>query len=178
MPKTFHIIFFSLIILFSAGCKKNHVPSDEQQIFFQMDYINYAWGYQHYGFLIDAEGYILTYDNPEKWNFTDSNYNLTDDQMAENISMCMKSGVKLPVEEVAKYAAFISNIASSKITAIRNSGADAGSLQFICYRFRENSPVYRGSLIKMEGDFSCENLNFYSKKVIAWMKDINENLPQ
>ena len=28
----------------------------------------------------------------------------------------------------------------------------------------------------MEGDFTCENLNFYSKKIFIWLKNINDNL--
>jgi hypothetical protein len=30
----------------------------------------------------------------------------------------------------------------------------------------------------MDGDFTCENLNFFSKKVVTWMKDIHERLPR
>jgi hypothetical protein len=30
----------------------------------------------------------------------------------------------------------------------------------------------------MEGDFTCENLNFYSKKVAAWMREINNSLTE
>ena len=33
-----------------------------------------------------------------------------------------------------------------------------------------------GCLIKMEGDFTCENLNFFSKKVSAWLKNIHGSL--
>ena len=28
----------------------------------------------------------------------------------------------------------------------------------------------------MEGDFTCENLNFYSKKVFMWLKNIYDDL--
>ena len=42
--------------------------------------------------------------------------------------------------------------------------------------FPENPGTYKGYLIKMEGDFTCENLNFFTKKVITWLKNINDTL--
>ena len=170
------IILITLLVLFITGCKKNYVISDKQAILFQLEYINYAWGYQHNGFIIDNEGNVLTYSNPEDWNFPDNDFSLSESQVADNIGNCIQSGKKIPKEELQKYTNYIKNIASSKVTAIKNVAADAGSLEFICYQFSESTGMYKGYLIKMEGDFTCENLNFYSKKVAAWMKDINNNL--
>lgn len=170
-----------ILLLLSAlsfeSCKeKPHIINLEQVILFQMDYINFAWGYHHHGFMIDSDGRILTYENPEKWNFADDNLILTEDQIAENISMCRILPERIPLETLNKYSSYINNIAGSKITARRQTGADAGTLQFICYKFSGNSMMYKGFLIKTEGDFTEENLNFYSKKVVSWMKEINENI--
>lgn len=173
------IIVFILLLfpaLSSESCREKSIISHEQGILFQMDYVNYAWGYHHYGFMIDSDGRILTYENPEKWNFPDDNLILTEDQIAENISMCRISGEKIPAETLNKYTSYIDNIAGSKVTARRQTGADAGTLQFICYKFSGNSMMYKGFLIKTEGDFTAENLNFYSKKVVSWMKEIGENI--
>jgi hypothetical protein len=170
------IILITLIILFITGCKKNYIISNKQVILFQFEYINYAWGFQHTGFFVDNEGNILTYNNPENWNFTDNDFKISDSQVAENISKCVQTGKKIPKDELHKYSNFINNIASSKVTALKNVAADAGSLKYICYQFSESTGTYKGSLIKMEGDFTCENLNFYSKKVVIWMRDINNAL--
>ena len=83
-----------------------------------------------------------------------------------------------PKGEILKYSAYINNIASSKVTALKNVGADAGSYEYICYQYSENNAIYKGSLIKMEGDFTCENLNFFSKKVVSWMQDISNSLSE
>lgn len=171
-------LVFIFILFSSAGCKKNSVISHEQEILFQFEYVNYAWGYQHNGFIINSKGEILVYNNPDHWNFPDNNFNLTADQVTENLSACTATGKKISPEELQKYTGYIKNIASSRVTAPKNEGADAGSLEFICYQFSENTLSYKGYIIKMEGDYTCENLNFYSKKVTAWLKDINNNLPQ
>ncbi|MCX6253659.1 MAG: hypothetical protein NTV31_04190 [Bacteroidia bacterium] len=172
------IVLITLTVLFITGCKKNYVISDNQTILFQVDYINYAWGYQHHGTIIDNEGNVLTYNNPEDWNFPDDDLGLSESQVAENINKCIQTSKKIPKEELQRYAKYIKNIASSKVTALKNVAADAGSLEYICYQFSESTGMYKGYLIKMEGDFTCENLNFYSKKVAAWMREINNSLTE
>lgn len=166
------ILFLALII---TGCKKNTAINEKQAILFQVDYVNYAWGYQHNGIIIDNEGNVLSYKNPQEWNFQDEELNITDRQVHDNMSYCLNTGEKIPGEELKKYSGYIKNISSSKVTAPKNVAADAGSMEFICYRYSEQSGTYKGTLIKKEGDFTCENLNFYSKKVSAWLKNIYDS---
>lgn len=171
--KTFSILIAVLLI---SGCKKNIVINKKQAILFQVDYVNYAWGYQHTGFIIDNAGNILTYRNPQNWNFPDKDLNMSESQVLSNLESCVKTGEKIPSEELRKNASYIKNISSSKITAMKNVAADAGSLEYLCFQFSENSGTYKGTLIKMEGDFTCENLNFFSKKVAVWLKNIKETV--
>lgn len=169
------LLFFVSTVLLIPGCKKNNIISEKQAILFQAEYINYAWGYQHNGIIIDNEGNVLTYSNPENWNFADRDFNIDETLVNENIRNCEISSIRIPSDELQKYAGYIKNISASKVTALKNVAADAGSLQYICYQFSEKSGNYKGSLIKMEGDFTCENLNFFSKRVSAWLKDIYDS---
>jgi hypothetical protein len=176
--KKISIIILTLLLLSGTGCKKSAAPLNDSKLLFQMEYVNYAWGYQHSGYLIDGDGNILTFNNPENWNFPDVNYILTGDQVAQDISRCSISGEKVSMEELKKFSAYIDNISQSKVSAIKNTGADAGTIQFICYRYSARDDTYRGTLLKMEGDFTCENLNFYSKKIVSWMKEVGNSFHQ
>ncbi len=167
---------FSLTILLLTGCKKSFTASEKNVVLFQYDYINYAWGYQHKGFFIDNKGNVLEYNNPEDWNFPGDDFILSEKLIAENLASCVLSDIKISEEELQKYISYIKNITSSKVTAIKNVAADAGTSKYTCFQYLENTDNYKGYLIKMEGDFTCENLNFFSKRVVLWMKDISNNL--
>jgi hypothetical protein len=169
-------IFFFIIALFATGCKKNNVINENQAVLFQVEYVNYTLGYQHSGFIIDNKGNVLTFSNPENWNFPDKELTISESQVRENIIKCSISGKKVPPDELRKYAGYIKNISSSKVTALKNVAADEGSVQYLCYQFSNKSGIYKGYLIKMEGDFTCENLNFFSKKVSMWLKNIHGTL--
>ena len=176
MKNIFILIPLISFALLMTGCKKNYVLNEKQVILFQYDYVNYASGYFHEGFYVDEEGDIMYYRNPDNWNFHAEDYNLTASQLTENLSRCTKSDIKIDREDIIKYSSYIDNITSSKITAMKNVADDAGTTLFICYDFNEQNGIYNGTLIKMEGDYTCENLNFYSKKISLWLRDINNNL--
>lgn len=165
------------LLLFTA-CKKIHVVSEGQKIFFQYEYVNYSSGFQHYGFIIDNKGNVLTFNEPEKWNFPGSNKILTQAEIEENISSCTPSGKKIPENELKKFVNYIDNIAASKVSAprTRHRASKAGTLSYYCFIFSESDSEYKVVTVKTEGEVECENLNFFSRRVIEWMRDINRSL--
>jgi hypothetical protein len=172
--------YIFIILLLSAtftGCKKNIAISNRQSILFEYQYVNYSLNYQHYGYIIDNEGNVLEYKNPEAWNFPDRELRISENQVAENLSFCTHTGITIPKADLVKYSNHIKNLASSKVSAMKNAADNAGSSLFICYQYSENTGIYKGTIIKMEGDFTCENLNFFSRKVADWMKNIISTIP-
>lgn len=164
------LILFPIILL--AGCRKDHSTSEKQLVLFQYDY-SYSPGQEHNGFFIDNKGNIMTFSNPEKWNYQEK---LTEEQVIANMNSCKLSNIKVPQEELQKYRNYIANIASSKITAKKAASSNMGTARFICYQYSENAGNYVGHVIKMEGDSTCENLNFYSKKVTSWMRETGNQI--
>ena len=171
--KPFHlnIIFTLLISLAISGCQKTYIVSKSQDILFQIEYFSNAGVYSHWGLFIDVKGNVLTYNLPEKWNLPEENQTLNKQEINENIAACKNSNRKIPLEELQKYTNYIDNIAASKVTLPKNRISDTGTLSFYCYQYRESSFEYKRSVIKTEGHLNCENLNFYSKKVVSWMNE-------
>jgi len=163
-----------IVILLAAGCdNRDFVVEKQQLILFQFDYHNDT---QHTGYILDSEGNVFTYNNPENWNFPDKDYEISQEQVAENEGKCVFSGRKIPGDELTKYTKYIDFMALSKVTAPRNTNADEGITQYICYQFSESTQTYKGCLIKTEGNVTRENLNFHSKRVSSWMKDISNGI--
>jgi len=170
-----HLIL-ALFLLTLAGCKKNYVFNEDLSILFQYEYRNDTDMKKHHGFIITGKGDVLEYNNPTGWQFPDSDGILSGAQVAENIGLCTHSGITLNEEELKKHSGLISNISSSRITAIRAStNRKTGTTAFYCYQVT-GKDYYKQYVIKTEGDYNCDNLNFFSKKVITWMKDVNNML--
>jgi hypothetical protein len=170
------IFSITVMVLLLASCKKEQILSGNQKILFQVDYINDAWGHEHSGYFIDINGNVFTYKNPAEWNNYDNNYIVSEDRLNQNLSRCQVSDIKIPDQDLLKYSSYIKNLASSKVSARRNMANDAGKTEFICYQFSESTKTYHGSLIKLEGDYVSENLNFYTRRVTSWLRNISEDI--
>ena len=90
-------------------------------------------------------------------------------------AQCTHSGIKVH-NEILENTADTFGIVLSKVTAEKNTGADMGKIQYLCYQYDEHSHCYKGAVIKMEGDFTKENLNFYSRKIANWLKSVADSL--
>ena len=145
-------------------------------VLFQYSYTNWAWKPSNEGILIKGDGTVLIYNNPEKWNFPNSEKSLTSSQVEENLSYCTPTNISIPSAELHKYARYIDNLTSSKISAPINRGADMGSSSYFCFHFSKDSASYRTVTIKITGDWECENLNYFSKKTVDWIDNIRSNL--
>jgi hypothetical protein len=170
------LLYFIVLSLALSGCEKAYVVSKSQDILFQVEYINNAWVKTHWGIYIEANGNIISYNLPEKWNFPKADQTITKKEVLENISACKKNGSKISTEELQKHINYIDNIAASKVTLPKNVRADAGTISYYCYQYSENSSTYKRTVIRTEGDIDCENLNFYSKKVVIWLNEIRESI--
>ncbi len=158
------------------GCRKNYTLSEDQKILFQYSYNNDNTSRVNQGFIIDKDGNILTYNQPEKWNFPDLNAVLAQVQVAENLRYCKTTGKRVPHTELDKYESHIINLASSKVSAKKSATTGKGTSAYYCYTFSSEDSTYKQVIIRMHGDLECENLNFYSRKVAEWMNLILQGL--
>jgi hypothetical protein len=163
-------------MVFISGCEKTYVVSQSQDILFQYEHISRSPGHNLHGFIIDNKGDVLLFNNPANWNLSDKDHLLSKEQVNENISNCTKTSLKISKSDLQKYINYIDNIASSKVSAVKNRGSSKGNASFLCFQYSENTSIYKETIVKIEGDITCENLNFYSKKVIEWMKDISHSI--
>ncbi|HLN19650.1 MAG TPA: hypothetical protein VK213_01075 [Bacteroidales bacterium] len=169
--------YLRLILLLSillSGCRKTYMISPEQKIMFQVDITACETEFQHYGYYIDSKGNILSYSNPVNWNYCDRNSIVTTEQVEENLRMCTSSG-KVLQSELIKFSSYIDNIASSRVTSL-SGGDEKFSVKYTCFRYSGVDHSYKSYTIKTEGDYSAENLNFYTKKMVTWLKEIDMNL--
>jgi hypothetical protein len=163
--------FFSLILAGLFGCQKTYVVSKAQDILFQVEFISINGVYAHNGYFIDVNGNILTYNLPEKWNFPKEDQILSKAEVLENLASSKMTTNKIPIPELRKFINYIDNIAASKLSLPKTHTTERGTLSFYCYQYSEGSAEYKRTVIKSEGHINCENLNFFSKKVVSWLNE-------
>jgi hypothetical protein len=171
-------IFLISIYYLSVSCEETYIVSKSQKILFQVEYVNNIEVYEHWGYFIDVNGNIYSYNLPEKWNFPGEDQTLSEKEAMENLAASKLTDTKIQKAELQKYVNYIDNIAASKVTMSKSKSTLEGTLSYYCYQYSENSSSYKRTIIKTKGHSKCENLNFYSKKVVLWMNEIGTYVPK
>jgi hypothetical protein len=172
------ILYLIAVCYLSVSCQKTYVVSKSQEILFQVEYLNNIEVYDHWGYFIDVNGIVRSYNLPEKWNFPGDDQIISNKEMLENLAASKITETKIPKDELRKYINYIDNIAASKVTMTKSKSTIEGTLSYYCYQYSENSSSYKRTIIKTKGRSKCENLNFYSKKVVLWMNEIGAYVPK
>ncbi|UCG28980.1 MAG: hypothetical protein JSV24_06360 [Bacteroidales bacterium] len=69
-------------LLLLSGCEKTEEYN--QDVIFQIEYINRVWGCQHKGQIIDSSGNVKRFDLLATWHFPDKDGYLSLSEMNEN----------------------------------------------------------------------------------------------
>lgn len=171
-------LLFIFLLLF-CGCEKT---KDEnlfsERIYFQYEYINYAWGYQHSGFIITPDGKVYTFNKPVGWNFPDEGV-LDIVQMDENLDQCSWAEKQINDEELKKYKKMVLSARYGSLSEPETVMADAGILVSSSFiPDRSHPSLLYEVLMSQTGDVEQFNQSSAAEKITEWLNSIHSELLQ
>jgi hypothetical protein len=168
--------YICLLILLFSGCSNDIDLSNEQEVFFEVNYANNAWTYQFKGFLIDKEGRIRTYDLPAKWVNVAGGTTITVDELDANLSKTAFSSHSVPITELNKYKSEAAQVTDADFTKPENVGADMGGTSYLMYKYDPSRKVYKAILLKQTGDVVIYNKDSKAKEIGDWLTQITDQV--
>jgi hypothetical protein len=179
MKKTVALSVLLLAAFCLTGCLKENCgcdpdPADLPPVVFQYEYVNYAWGYRHHGFLIDEKGYVNGFRQPGKWNFIDSTGMMSNSEMEFNLAQCDSVFGKVDTDELEEYYLKIKDIRYSKIDNYGWDMADAGVGTFSAWLLDETSGRYEQVFLVSNGDVNRVNTHPDVDGMVDWLRKIGE----
>jgi hypothetical protein len=168
----FWIFIFFLVV--ALGCKKEFdSPNFNQEILFEVTYMNNAWGYQHNGFMVDSAGIVWTYNLPKDWNFVDADGFITAIAMKENLNKLSQTTMTVNKDTLLKYYNKLTGATHGEITKPKTEMYDAGSTLYSGYIYDSRTERYQKILIKQFGDVYIENKSKEANDIYNWLIRIN-----
>ena len=165
----------AIILLFITcitGCETiEYNPPESQPVYFEYEYINFAWGYQNNGWIIDAGGNVRSWNRPEDWRRPDSTGYISESDLLYNISETDSVIEVVGSNELKKHVALIEGAKDGFITEPENIGNDAGSASLYGYWYDPGVDAYLKVFLGLSGDYSSENTSSEAKKLVAWLKE-------
>jgi hypothetical protein len=163
--------FRLLLLLFLVGCTKANEFSVNtgQEIYFQVESIDFAWVYYHSGIMIDLSGFVRGYNSPQNWNWPDSLGYIASNKMKENIEQLDTIFTKINRDTLGKYINKIYKASKGPLTKPVTQSYDAGITRFTAYLYDSDSKIYREVLIKQIGDQVIDNKSAEANQIYNWM---------
>ncbi|NOX87789.1 MAG: hypothetical protein GXO77_02105 [Calditrichaeota bacterium] len=170
------IILVSYFLL--SGCVTDHGKIERslnRKYYFEIEYVNYAWGYQQRGIYIDDSGNVYSYkfDSGDKPQTPKSPPYYSGEELSEkyehNKTFCRQLSKKL-FEEKTKLIPLTMKAAYSDTTFPM---ADAGILAYKCYYFDKSNDRYLEIILKVKGDMSYKNLSPEAELLVEWLENFD-----
>ena len=167
------LLYLACLVFLMACEKKNDLfPNSNQLILFQAEYVNYAWGYNHNGFLLDSSGNVRPYKLPKNWHFPDSEGNISQADMNENIMKLDSVSFTIKKDLLLKYFNMLKGASEGKLSKPVNTMFDFGELTYSGFLYDSETGKYKQVLIRKEGDWTTENNSPEANDIYLWMKNI------
>lgn len=172
--KNLFLLLFLLTTL--SGCfRLNDIWAEDSEpgnLIFQSEYTNYAWGYNHSGWMMDRTGQVKRFQKSAKWVFPDSLGYVSALDMQKNMAACDSVLAQVSAKDFTLYAEKATSCASGPMSKATNTMADAGEHIYAFYLYEPGSNRYKRVILDMMGDWSQQNLSTRSKEIVEWMKSI------
>ncbi len=173
-------LFLAVAFIFLAGCFQINdfgraeidPPMLVSPLIFQSEYTNHAWGYSHFGWMMDGSGIVKRFQKNAPWVVPDSLGYISDKDMQKNLNVCDSLLEHVASGELVYYTSKALTCVDGPLTNPRLTGADMGEHIYAFYRYEADRKRYKRVILSMTGDWSRENLAPNSKEVVDWMKTI------
>ncbi|MDQ1266607.1 MAG: hypothetical protein QG635_1759, partial [Bacteroidota bacterium] len=156
-----------------------------QYTLFEVEYINYAWGYTHEGFFIDSLGDVYTYQYYREGNhiprdtWQPANFDtLAPQELAEKYSHNPALFTTINKSVLTEKFSLVEAAAKGKMSERKMVCADIGSWYYVAYKFDKVRNHYYKVNLYQSGDLNWRNLSPEAKVLTEWLKSINQKYSQ
>lgn len=154
----------------SGGELSCYDPPEGQPVYFQYRYINFAWGYQDHGWLIDVLGNVRYFEYPEDFRSPDSTGFLSREDLEHNLTETDSLITTIGQLELEAHVALIQGAAAGEIGELQHRAYDAGTSTLACYLYDSGQDAYRYVFLGMSGDWEQFNQSEEAGDLVEWLR--------
>lgn len=169
-----NLLLFMVTGIFSnCNLLESDTSVNTQNILFEVEYINYAWGFNWSGFYINKYGEVYSYivDRDSIPRISENGY-YSEQELMNKYRQNSKLVKNLDYREVSDQKSLIPLTASASNSDTLNGGADMGISKFKCYSYDWKKRKYQEIILLQEGDRTFKNLSPAADSLARWLKEI------
>lgn len=171
--KKLRLLFVLALLIGAFSCRETEDVffSVNDEIAFQFEYTNYAWGKQHYGFIITSDGTKYSFNNPENW-ISPENSIIKAEDLLTNLATCTNEG-KVDLTELNRMKNLVLKVDETQLTKSQNTMYDAGSENYSFYVKDSAKGTFRQVTLLNRGDYFQKNADEDAQEIAEWLIQLN-----
>lgn len=147
------------------------VPAGREP-FYEVEYVNFAWGYQHFGYSIQKDGYLYSYDfagTGDVWRDTSNGYYSEQELIAKfSHNDTLRKAIQ---QDTLAWAYALAQSAQSGFNSDTVSAArDMGAFLYIVYLYEPELGKYKQLLLRQDGDWTFYNTSTSAGELVDWLR--------
>jgi len=142
----------------------------DQPVLFQYEYINYAWGYRHHGFMISPDGTIHGFRQPTGWREFDSIGLISKSDLEYNLNQCDTVFGVVDKDLLTRYFNQVDEIRTGSIKDLGMHMADAGTGVFSAWFWISSEQKFERVFLISNGDVNQVNDHSKTNGLVQWLK--------
>lgn len=146
----------------------------DQQIFFEVDYQNYAWGFVWHGFYVDADGAVWQYGDSVSTDRTAQSDAYSLEELMEKYSNQRELLGTVEEEELREMAGLIPSAARGRVTEPVGRCFDFGITTFHAFEYDADDGLYHPVLLYQAGDMARENTSESARRLTEFLMAIDQ----
>lgn len=164
-----------LIAMILSACDKELDPENiNQTVVFEYEYINHAWVYTHFGWLIDENGDVKGYSRTDVWRAADDDGYITKEDLVNNLSLTDTLYFTVDKDELLNYFDDRFDVLHGQIDTADQRMADAGAGSLYVYVWDVDEEKYKKQLLASRGDLNLTNTKAKVNSIVNWLKEIGD----
>jgi len=153
------------------------VDDIEQEYLFEVERVNYAWGFDWVGLVIDREGNVYAFDHShEPWEPA-SNDSYSGAELLDKYEHGMRLAGNIDQRTLVRQFNRISDVGDSFQEPLI-SCADAGQLTYRAFRYAAETELYVPLVLREEGDRPRQNTSNAGEDLSDWLRNLIPTLDE
>lgn len=145
-----------------------------QAVVFEYEFINHAWIYTHFGWLIDENGEVKGYQRTDGWKDVDENGFISKEDVIANLNLTDTVYFIVNRDKMLDYFEDRYDLLTGQIDTTGPYMADAGMGSLFIYVWDVNEEKYQKQLLAARGDINLTNNHPKAKSIIDWLTEIGD----
>ncbi len=172
-----HRLAFALLVTSAASCSTfadPPLPAD-QRFLFEVEYVNYAWGFSWHGTVIDRTGVVARYDlgDGEPWPHSDKE-TVTEAQLLQKYNRGREVVGQVDRGDLLDAFGLVGTAARGELEGPLDRCRDAGGLSFRAFQYDPVTESYHPVLLRTEGDFAWRNRAAAATTLYRWLAEVTK----